>query len=242
MSATPPPPPGEPARPEAELDRTQRVDLPPHPEARRAPRRSPPSAPPPVRPATPWPTLLATLLLFAAAGLGALSLYLASTAREAERRAAALDDELITVRGLLTEAEARAESAQLDRDAAQAAAGKGATPRAAALVELGPERAIGDRGGTEIELELGAHRPPIALVLRLGRRPTEAIYRVEILDLRGERVWRSGTLRREVGDRFVVVLPGGSLGLGRHELRLLGGRAGEERPLAAWYLQILAGP
>lgn len=238
MPSTPPPP-GPPAPAEADLDHTQRVEITPRPEARRPARRPPP---PPVRPALAWPTLLATLLLFATAGLGALSLYLASSAREAARRADALDDELITVRALLTEAEARAERAQLDRDAAQAAAGRGATPRAAALVELGPERAIGEGGAAEIELDLGNHRPPTTLLLRLGRRPAEAVYRIEILDLRGERVWRSGTLRREVGDRFVVVLPGGSLGLGRHELRLLGGRAGEERLLAAWYLQVLAGP
>ncbi len=208
---------------------------------RRLPPRPPPAAPAPARRA-PWTTVVALALLALLGVAGAACLALASAARAAERRAAALDDELITVRRLLIAAEAGAERARLERDEARAAAGRGATAQAAsALVELGPERAVGAGAATEYELDLGTHRPPAVLVLRLGRRPVEAVYRVEIVDLRGERVWRSEALRRAAGDRFVVVLPGGSLSLGRHELRLLGGRAGEERPLLTWYLQIVAG-
>jgi hypothetical protein len=240
---TPTEPPGEPSRPATDLDRTQSVEslAESAPRARPARRPPPPPAPPPHR-AIPWAALFATALLFLAAGLGALSLYLASAAREAERRAAALDDELITVRRLLTEAESRAEGAALDRDSARAAAGRGATPRAAILVELGPESSVGEGGGPELELDLARDRPPVVLVLRLGRRPIEAGFRAEILDVRGERVWRSEPLRREASGRFVLVLPAGSLERGRHELRLLGGRDGEERPLLGWHLQVVSGP
>ena len=245
MPSTPTVPPGEPARPDADLDRTQRVEaLSGTGGSQRRVRRPPPPLPsaPPARRPLPWAVLFATALLFLAAALGALCLYLASAAREAERRAAALDDELITVRRLLTEAEARVEAAAVDRDAARAAAGRGATPRAAAtLIELGAESAIGEGGALEIEVDLGPQRPPVVLALRPGRRPVEAGYRAEIVDVRGERVWRSEPLRREAGGRFVIVLPGGSLGRGRHELRLLGGRVGEERVLVAWYLQVVAG-
>lgn len=242
MPWTPTVPPGEPSRPEADLDRTQNVeslaDSVPRPRPTRRP--PPPPAPPPQR-AIPWAAIFATALLFLAAGLGALSLYLASAAREAERRAAALDDELITVRRLLTEAESRAEGAALDRDSARLAAGRSSTPRAAALVELGPESSVGEGGGSELELDLAFDRPPVVLALRPGRRPVEAGYRAEIVDVRGERVWRSEPLRREGGGRFVLVLPAGCLERGRHELRLLGGRDGEERPLLAWYLQVVSG-
>lgn len=241
MSPTPPPPPGEPNRPDSDLDRTQRV-APLTPAAPRRPARVAPPPPPPPHRQTRWAALLAALLLLLVSALGALCLYLASAAREAERRAAALEDELITVRHLLTETEARAEGAALDRDDARARAGRSAAPRAAAaLIELGPERSLGAGGGPEIEVDLAAGRSPTVLVLRVGRRPIEAGYRAEIVDLRGERVWRSEPLRREAGERFVLVLPAGSLGSGRHELRLIGGRDGEERPLVAWYLQVISG-
>lgn len=240
MTWTPTVPPGEPSRPDAELDRTQRVETMPGVAPPRPARRAPPPAHPPSR-TLPWTAVLAVALLFLAAGLGALTLYLASSAREAERRAAALEDELITVRRMLAEAESRAENAALDRDSARAAAGRGTTPRAAGWVELGPESAIGSGGGPEVELDLAPEKPPTVLVLRPGRGPIEAGYRAEIVDVRGERVWRSEPLRREGGGRFVLILPGGSLERGRHELRLAGGRGGEERVLAAWYLQVVAG-
>ncbi len=233
MTDSPPP-----ALPDPEQTQSTQLAA-PRPLPRPRPRPAPAPAPASGRA---WERGLALLGAVALAVALFWSYRSVASVRRADERTAALQAALEEVRAGRMAAEERVSRAERERDASRAEQRRGTLPRAnATLVELGPARAANGGRAPETEVPLAADGPPAILRLDLGSRPLEASFAVEIHDARGLLLWRGDRLRREPGDRFVVVLPGGSLATGRHEIHLLGARGGVERRLASWTIQVVSG-
>jgi hypothetical protein len=241
-----PPPAGTagPPRPPGDPERTQNLRPPPPAAARRAPPSGPravappPAAAPPARAVTRALVALAILVL---AGVALWALREAAGKGGAERRAEALAAELGSLQRQLAAAEDRAAAAERELGAARSGLGRAAAPQGHAnLIELGPREETRAAGGGETEIELAAGAPPTVILVRLGERPVDPSVVLELRDARGLTVWREERVRRGRTDRLLVVLPAGSLPVGRYELVAAGLRAGQERPVGAWPLQVVS--
>ncbi|MBI4469452.1 MAG: zf-HC2 domain-containing protein [Acidobacteria bacterium] len=106
----------------------------------------------------------------------------------------------------------------------------------AELTPRGFER--GDEGHTNIEVP--AVSKVITLILPLRGSTSFKDHEVEILDERGQLIWRGQGLRKspDLLDNFSIVLPRQKLPAGRYRIRLFGRDARRRQPLEDYFVRI----
>lgn len=106
------------------------------------------------------------------------------------------------------------------------------------ITDLEPRDSNRAGGGevTTIEVEPGTNL--FTLILHVAGEPSHASFALEVMDGRGQRIWRVQGLRKSEPNTFTAALPRRLLPAGQYQLKLYGLRAGRSELVAEYKMRI----
>lgn len=106
------------------------------------------------------------------------------------------------------------------------------------ITDLEPRDSARAGGGAATAVEVEPAAPFFTLILHVDGEPSHASFTLEVVDARGQRLWRVPGLRKSRLNTFTVALPRRQLPAGEYRLKLYGLRAGRREPVAEYQMRV----